>query len=114
MTIQEDARQKELKAFKKLSEEWRNQQLGATKEEVFKEITKTAINTVQLNVAKELDEDLKSLQEQLKAAREIYTEGTKTNNLKIKFLVDVLRSRGVDVPSPEDFVKKAANGELEE
>jgi hypothetical protein len=114
MITQNDARQKELKAFKKLPEEWRSKNMSAKTEEVYKEITKTAINTVQLNIAKEMDEDLKALQEQLKNAREVYTEGNKTNTLKIKFLVDVLRGRGVDVPSPDDFLKKAANGELED
>lgn len=114
MQTREDSRQKELKAFRKLPEEWRSQNMGAKTEEVYKEITKVAINNVQLNMAKEMDEDLKALQEQLKNAREVYTEGTKTNALKIKFLVDVLRSRGVDVPDPEVFLRKAANGELKD
>jgi len=114
MITREDSRAKELKAFKKLPQEWRSQNMGAKTEEVYREITKVAIGNVQLQLAKEMDEDLKALQEQLKNAREIYTEGSKTNALKIKFLVDVLRSRGVDVPDPEVFLRKAANGELSE
>ena len=113
MTIKDDNRQKQLKKFSKLSEEWRSSQLSAQTPEVNKKIMECAINTVQLAIAKELDTDLASLKEQVKTAQEVYTEGTKTNNLKIQFLVDVLRSRGCDVPDPEDFIKKAANGEVE-
>lgn len=112
--IVEDQRQKELKAYKKLPEDWRNQQLGAQTPDVYKQILKSAINIVQLAIAKEMDQDLAALKEQVKVAQAIYSDGTKENNLKIKFLVDVLRGRGEDVPDPEDFVKQAANGELDE
>ena len=115
MQVTEDSRQKQLKAFRKLPEEWRSAQLGTKDIQVlYKQITTVAINTVQLNIAKELDEDLKNLKEQVKNAQEVYTEGNKTNALKIKFLVDILRDRGEDVPDPEVFLKKAANGEIEE
>jgi hypothetical protein len=115
MSTQEDSRQKELKAFRKLPEEYRNTVMELKTEEVYKEISKKAVNTVQLNIAKEMDEDLKQLAEQLKNAREVYTQGTKENTLSIRFCVDVLRSRGVtDLPSPEDFIRKAANGDLDD
>jgi hypothetical protein len=114
MSIQEDAHQKKLKKFAKLPEEWRQNQLGAHTPEAYKEILRCAMNIVQLAMAKEMDQDLKNLKEQVKNAQEQYTEGTKTNNLKISFLVDMLKGRGEDVPDPEDFIRKAANGEASE
>jgi hypothetical protein len=111
MTIQDDQRQKELKAYKKLPEDWRENQLAAKTPELYKEIIKSAMNIVQLSIAKELDQDLKALKEQVSVANAVYSEGTKANNLQIKFLVDILRGRGEDVPDAEDFVRKAASGE---
>jgi hypothetical protein len=113
MIVETDARQKELKAFKKLPEEYRNHVMELKTEDVYKEISRKAVNTVQLSIAKEMDQDLKRLQEELSTARAVYTDGVKENTLSIRFAVDVLRSRGVtDLPSPEDFIRKAANGEI--
>ena len=108
MTIQDDKHEKQLKAFRKLDESWRQNQLAATTPDLYKEITKKAIATVQLDLAKELDPDLASLKEQVKMANEPYSEGRKTNSLSIRFLVDVLKGRGENVPSIEDFLSAAA------
>ena len=113
MTVEDDQHQKQLKQYKKLPEDWRQNQLGAQTPDLYKEVIKAAVNIVQLSIAKDLDQDLASLKEQAKIAAEVYTEGTKQNNLKIKFLVETLRGRGENVPDPADFVRKAANGEIE-
>ena len=115
MSVEKDAHQKKLEKFeKKLPEEWRQNQLGAKTPDIYQEITKVAIATVQLDMAKELDPDLASLAEQLKVAREPYTEGRKTNNLKIEFLVENLKSRGESVPDIECFLSAAAKKLLEQ
>lgn len=103
-----DPKEKQLKRFKALPEDWRNDVLGTrSNEDVNKLIRDAAINTIVLKLAKESDPDLAALKEQLATATEMYKEGEKQNNLKIEFLVEVLRSRGVDVPSIEDFIKGA-------
>jgi hypothetical protein len=113
MGIEKDKRQKQLEKWgKKLPEDWRQNQLGANTPDLYKSIIKSAMNIVQLAMAKELDEDLASLKEQVKDASAQYSDGTKQNHLQIEFLVDVLRGRGEDVPDPADFVRKAANGEV--
>jgi hypothetical protein len=114
MSVTDDPRQKQLKKFEKLPEEWRQSQLGAKTQEVYETITKVAIATVQLDLAKELDADLASLKEQVKTANEPYSEGRKTNNLKIQFLVDNLKSRGENVPDIECFLSAAAKKLLEQ
>lgn len=109
MVTSEDEKTKQYKRFKKLDEAWRNDMLGRPAEEVYKVITTTAINDVQLKLAKQFDEDLNRLKEQVKEAGAVYSEGAKQNKLEIEFLIECLRSRGEDVPSPEDFLKEAAN-----
>jgi|WetSurMetagenome_2_1015567.scaffolds.fasta_scaffold22266_5 hypothetical protein len=114
MKTPEEQKQKQLKNFKKLSEEWRNEKLGAQTPDLYKSILTAAMNIVQLAIAKELDQDLANLKEQVKVAQQGYSDGTKENNLRIQFLVEVLRGRGEDVPDPDDFIRKAANGEVKE
>ena len=114
MSVTDDPRTKQLKKFEKLPEEWRQNQLGAKTPELYQEITKTAINAVQQDLARELDPDLAVLKEQVKTAQEPYTQGKKTNNLKISFLVDVLKGRGENVPDIDSFLSAAAKKVLEE
>ena len=104
----ESAKDKQLKKFKKLPEDWRNDVLGTrSNEDINKLIRDAAINNIVLKLAKENDPDLAALKEQMATATEMYKAGEKENNLKIEFLVEVLRGRGVDVPSIEDFVRGA-------
>ena len=109
MITSDDAKTKQHKRFKKLDEEWRQDMLERQTPELYKAVTTTAINNVQLELAKQFDEDLNRLKEQVKEAGAVYSEGAKQNKLEIEFLVECLRSRGEDVPSPEDFLKEAAN-----
>jgi hypothetical protein len=112
MSEQQDPKERQFKKFKKfLDEEWRNDLMGRTDEEVDKEIRTAAMNLVTLEMAKEFDEDLKSLKDQLATANAQYTDGKKTNLVKIEFLIEVLRGRGVDVPSVEDFIRSAVGGD---
>jgi len=96
------------KKFQKIDEEWRVDMLGRSPEELHKEIVRVAMNMVALDAAKDEDEDLLSLQEQLATARAIYTEGRKESRIKLEFLRATLESKGADVASAADFLKKAA------
>jgi hypothetical protein len=105
--IESDSKAKQLKKFSKIDEQWRSEQLSKNAPDLFQVITRVAINTVELDLAKDEDEDLARLQEELKVAREPYTLGRKENNLKIQYLVQVLKDRGVDVDGIRGLVKKA-------
>ena len=114
MSVEDDSRQKQLKKYAKvLPEEWRENQLSAKTEAIYKEITSVAIATVMLEMAQKIDPDLAKLKEQLKEANKGYTEGKKVNTVKIEFLVDNLKSRGEDVPDAEVFLSAAAKRLLE-
>ena len=108
MGIEFDSKAKQLKKFAKLSDDWRDDQLSKQTPDIFKAISATAIANVQLDIAKDLDEDLARLQEDLKTAREPYTLGRKENNLKIQFLVQVLSDRGENVDGLHGLLKQAA------
>lgn len=105
---EQDPREKQFKKFQKnLPEDWRNDMMSRTADEVKKAALKAAMNLVTLELAKEFDEDLQELREALKTAQEVYTQGKKKNLIEIEFLIEVLRSRGEDVPGVEDFIKGA-------
>jgi hypothetical protein len=106
-----DQKESQSKKFKKLDEEWRNLAMAMDDTSVDGVIRTAAMNLVTLEMAKEFDEDLIALKEQVKVAQEQYTEGRKMNLIKIEFLIEVLRSRGRDVPSIEDFIKSAKQEE---
>jgi hypothetical protein len=106
-----DDGQKQYKEFQKLDEEWRSEWLGKTTPELYKKIADVAIDDINLAAAKEQDEDLKRLQEQTKGASEIYSEGKKTNRIRIKFIKACLQERGEKMSDIADFVRHAANSE---
>jgi len=111
MTVEEDARQKRLKKFQKgLPLDWRQEVIEKGPDVAEKMIRDVAINDVQNAIAQEMDEDLARLKEQVKEAKAGYSEAHKTNQLKLEFLVDYLRSEGRDIPDPEVFLRAAANG----
>jgi hypothetical protein len=100
--------------FKELDEEWRSAEMGKQSPEIYKDISTIAMNQLQLELAKKMDQDLENLRAQVKAASEPYTEGGKVNKTKLEFLVETLRSRGENVPSIADFLKSAANGDTKD
>lgn len=108
MPIESDSKAKQLKKFNKLDEEWRSEQLSKQTPDLFQTITKIAINTVELDLAKDEDQDLARLSEELKIAREPYSLGRKENNLKIQYLVQVLKDQGVNVDGLPGLLKQAA------
>lgn len=93
----------QFKRFKKLPEEFRNELQGKNADEIKKDMLTWTINNIVLALAKAADPDLARLQEELSTAKAVYTEGTKTNNLRIEFGVEVLRSQGVDIPDVSAF-----------
>lgn len=98
----------QLKKFKKIDEDWRNDMMSRDSEDLNKVIRDCAINNVVLALAKAADPDLARIAEELATAKAVYTDGTKANNLKIEFLVEVLRSQGVDIPDVSAFCKALA------
>lgn len=100
---------KQYKKFKKLDEEWRNAALGMEVEDINKLIRDCAVNIVELALAKGLDEDLARLREELATAEKQYKDGAKINNLRIEFLVEVLRGRGIEIAgfSKKEVLAKA-------
>lgn len=106
--------EKQLKRFKKLEEEWRSEMLSRNDLDVETAIRDSAMNLVTLEMAKEFDEDLNRLKEELKTAQESYSEGKKVNLLKIEFLAEVLRGRGrTDIPTINDFIKGSRKAAVE-
>jgi hypothetical protein len=117
MTQEDDSKKKQYKKFQKLDENWRTDMMALDNDSLYKKISDTAINDVQLTMAKEFDEDLKALKEQVKTANEPYSLGHKEALIRIEYLIECLRSRGASVPSISDFIKAAANsvsGKLDE
>lgn len=109
--LDEKAQKKRDRKFSKLDETWRNNMMSAKDPDVDVAIKQSAMNLVGLELAKALDEDLLALREQLQVATAVYTDGRKESLTKIEFLIEVLRSRGRDVPSAQDFVKSAREAE---
>lgn len=105
-----DPKEKQQKRFKKLDQEWRDEAISMDELSLDKEIKKQAGNIINSRIAKELDEDIARLTEELKTAKEPYVEGEKMSMLRIEFLFEVLRGKGADVPSIEDFLSDAAEG----
>lgn len=94
---------KQFKKFQKLDEEWRNAAMSMKPEEINRLIRDAAVNLVNLRLAKELDEDIARLKEELATANEGYKAGDKESSLRIEFLVECLRSQGIVMG---DFNKK--------
>jgi hypothetical protein len=111
---EEKARVKREKKFKKLDEAWRNDMMSRKDPEIDEAIKKSAIALVQLELAKDMDEDLLRLKEELATANAQYTDGKKDNLIRIEFLVQLLKSRGRDVPDIKTLVKSARNLEANE
>ena len=68
-------------------------------------------------MAKQFDEDLAALKEQVKVDQEPYSLGHKENVIRIEYLLECLVSRGEKVGGISDFLRKAAdsvNGQMEE
>lgn len=93
------------KRFETLSEDFRNDFMSRTTEDIYKNGMQFVSNIFAIDAAKELDSDLATLKEQVKSAEEGYKENKKSNQTKIEFLIDVLKSRGVAIASVEDFFK---------
>jgi len=117
MTQEDDSKKKQYKKFQKLDEAWRTDMMALDSPSLYKKISDTAINDVQLAMAKQFDEDLAALKEQVKVAQEPYSLGHKENVVRIEYLLECLVSRGEKVPGIRDFLRKAAdsiNGQMEE
>lgn len=99
--------EKRHKRFKKLPQEWRDNQMTKTPVALKEEIAKVAINAVVLELAKAEDEDLIRLRDELTTASTQYVEGKKSHSIQIEFLIDLLRGQSVDVPDASAFLRTA-------
>lgn len=107
-----DEKEKQHKKFEKnLPEEWRNQMMSAQRDEVEKAIRESAMSFIQNDFSLKYDPDIRELKEKLSYAREPYMNGKKVSMLKVEFLMETLRSQGVDVPSITDYINSVRNGD---
>lgn len=101
---------KQSKKWKKIDEEWRSSRLSEKNDQkLFEEICNEAMQMIAMELAKQFDEHLNSLKEELSTANKTYTDAKKLHLTKMEFLMEALRGRGcTNVPSLEDFLKGAA------
>lgn len=114
-TTVEEQKEKQNKRFKKLPEEWRNAQMAEKKEaKLYELIGRYAMEVIATKAAKLFDQDLISLKEKVADISAGYSDREKGALLRIEFVMAVLKSRGLDVPSLEDFLAGAAEREPED
>lgn len=100
--------------FDKLDEEWRTGRIAEKDDQkLVDEITKSAMEHIALGLAQKEDPDILSLQADLSAAREMYNEGKAEKLLKIEFLMETLKGRGVPgIPGLDDFLAAASKRQM--
>ena len=81
---------KEKDLCKDLDVEWRDRIAAAGVDEINEAIAKVAKDQEAMDQAKDADDDLASLKEQVKVAMQPYNDGRKANRLKIRYAVQVL------------------------
>ena len=91
--------------YKGLNNDFRGEVDSMKDEEINAKIKDVALADSALAEAKKSDEDLRRLREAVATANEPYKQGAKTNALKIRYMRDVLASRGRDVQTAGDFAK---------
>ena len=80
--------------FEALPSEFKDAVLGSNEAEIRGRISNVALTQQELLEAAKEDLDFQSKKEAAKAAGEVYREGAKSNQLKIKFMRQVLQSQG--------------------
>lgn len=105
MKTEQELKESNLKKYRTLPEDWRNDMMARETEDLYKAAVDCCSNIADLDEAEKLDMDLASLKEQAKEAGAVYKEGKKNNNLKIGFVLEVLRSRGEKVSNVKAFMK---------
>ncbi len=80
--------------FDSLDKDFQDKMAASTPEEIRGVIAQVALNQEELQKAKENDEDLANLKEQVALASEDYSSGTKMNRLRIQFAKRCLEDKG--------------------
>lgn len=93
----------------KLPEEFKEQANTFTEEDLRKLVAKIGLDQNALMLAKKQDVDLASKAEEYKEAGKMYREGTALNKLKIAYIHAMLNSKGCNVPTADDFLRKSAD-----
>ena len=106
-----DAKKQE--RFESLGDEWRDNIKGKDSEAIKLEIGRVAMASAALKLAQKADTDLANLKEQVQVAGAVYKDGLKANDIKIEYMIDQLNYRGVEIPSIDDFLRKAADGDVD-
>lgn len=109
-----DNNTKQQERFELLGDEWRDNINGKETEAIKLEIGKVAMASAALKLAQKADTDLANLKEQVQVAGAVYKDGLKTNDIKIEYMISQLHYRGVEIPCIEDFLRKAADGDVNE
>lgn len=81
--------------FADLPEEFKDKVMGGTAEEIQAEVSKISMAQEELMEAKEEDEDYKQKAAEFTFAGAVYKDGTKANKLKIRFIRQAMKSRGL-------------------
>jgi hypothetical protein len=90
--------------YSALPPEWVEKMNGSVVYELDIELREVVNNVICLIAAEKLDPHLAELKEQLASAQEFYKHGKKIGDLKAKFLLELLRARGVNIKSVEEFL----------
>lgn len=77
-----------------ISEDFRDTVERSDRDTIKQIICQVTLDQLELMEAQAQDEDYQNLKEQAREAGAIYREGTKANNLKIKYAKQILESKG--------------------
>jgi hypothetical protein len=80
--------------FEALPGEFKDAVLGSDEATIRQRISEVALAQAEMNETEKLDLDFQSKKEAAKVAGEVYREGKKLNQLKIKYMRQVLQSQG--------------------
>lgn len=80
--------------FEALPEEFKDSVLQGSEDSIREKLADVALAQQELLEAQENDTDYQSAKETAQAAGEVYRDGKKSNSLKIKYMRQVLQSRG--------------------
>lgn len=80
--------------FDDLPEEFKSAMESSNCDEIRLKVCQVSLDQVELNLAKELDQDLAEKAEAYKEAGAMYREGSAMNKLKIAYMKEMLEAKG--------------------
>ena len=107
---EETYKAKQLKRFEKLDTDWKTNQEQNSEEKLRQAYNGVCMEVFKNKLAKKVDPQLKELREQIKTAAAGYNEVIKVGEIRAEYIIQVLQSRGVDVPGLDEILEFAENG----